>query len=246
MLILRFAEELRFLLPARHRGGVVELRPDTTSTLGHYVQAAGVPLTEVGELRAGDVVLPASHRAAGGAVVDVLPVLRPQPTPTTPPRFLLDVHLGRLARRLRILGLDAAYRNDAGDRELADAGVREDRVLLTQDRGLLRRRSSGCAAYVRGAGTEEQLRDVLDRFAPPLEHWTRCPTCNGMLAAVPKRDVLPVLKPGTARSYDSFVRCRSCGQVYWRGAHAHRLDQLVSEAAREASAEAVIRPPEPG
>jgi uncharacterized protein len=234
VLTLRIAEELRFLLPARHRGGVVQLRPDTTSTLGHYVQAAGVPLTEVGELRAGAVVLPASHRAATGQIVDVLPVRRPQPTSTTPPRFVLDVHLGRLARRLRILGLDAAYRNDAGDRELADAAAREDRVLLTQDRGLLRRRGAGLAAYVRGARVEEQVRDVLDRFAPPLDPWTRCPTCNGLLTAVAKRDALPALQPGTARSYDSFARCRSCGQVYWRGAHARRLDQLVADAAREA------------
>ncbi len=232
VLTLRIAEELRFLLPARHRGGVVEFRPDATSTLGHYVQAAGVPLTEVGELRVGGAVLPSSHRADLDEIVGVLPVRRPQPTPTTPPRFVLDVHLGRLARRLRILGLDAAYGNDAGDRELAETAAREHRVLLTQDRGLLRRRSTGLAAYVRGSRVEEQLRDVLDRFAPPLDPWTRCPTCNGILGAAAKRDVLPALKPGTARTYDSFARCRSCGQVYWRGAHARRLDQLVSDAVR--------------
>jgi len=227
---LRIAPDLRFLLPAKRRGGVVRVTRDATSTLGHYVEAAGVPLTEVGELRTAGTALPASHRPVAGEIVDVLPVRRPQRAPTAPPRFLLDVHLGRLARWLRILGLDAAYRNDAGDKELADAATREARVLLTQDRGLLRRHDVGCAAFVQGARTGEQLRDVLDRFAPPLDPWTRCPTCNGVLAAVPKQDVLAALQPGTARTYDSFARCGSCGQVYWRGAHARRLEQLVSDA----------------
>ena len=235
VLTLRIAEDLRFLLPTRHRGGEVRCPLDGTSSLGHCVEAAGVPLTEVGELRNGGAALAAAHRPSPGEIVDVLPVRRPQPTPTAPPRFLLDVHLGRLARRLRILGLDVAYRNDAGDDELAEVATRESRVLLTQDRGLLRRHILGCAAYVRGALADEQVRDVLDRFAPPLDPWTRCPTCNGVLAPVPKQEVLGALQPGTVRSYDTFARCRGCGQVYWRGAHARRLDRLVSDAVSDAA-----------
>jgi len=235
VLTLRIAEDLRFLLPARHRGGELRCPLDGTSSLGHCVEAAGIPLTEVGELRDGGSTLTPAHRPAPGEIVDVHPVRRPQPTPTVPPRFLLDVHLGRLARRLRILGLDVAYRNDAGDAELAEAASREPRVLLTQDRGLLRRHIPGCAAYVRGARADEQVRDVLDRFAPPLDPWTRCPNCNGTLTRVPKQEVLDALKPGTVRSYDAFARCRGCGQVYWRGAHARRLDRLVSDAVSDAT-----------
>jgi hypothetical protein len=52
------------------------------------------------------------------------------------PRFLLDVHLGALCRRLRLLGLDVAYhRDDVGDDALIAEAARAGRVLLTRDRG---------------------------------------------------------------------------------------------------------------
>jgi len=158
-------------------------------------------------------------------------VARPQRLPLAPPRFLLDVHLGTLARRLRLIGVDSAYSNDADDDELIGAANEQHRVLLTQDRGLLRRRSLWLGGYVRGARPDQQLRDVLGRFAPPLAPWTICTACNGRLSAVAKADVEHALRPGTRRTYDSFARCPACGQVYWRGAHSRRLEGIVAVAA---------------
>jgi uncharacterized protein with PIN domain len=223
---LRIDESLRFFLPARRRAAEVVLPHDGTSSLGHVVESAGVPLTEVGMLRLGDHAVAAGHRPLPSQVFDVLPVRRPQRL-ADPPRFLLDVHLGALARRMRLLGLDTAYRNDADDEELAAEASESGRVLLTQDRGLLRRRAVPQAAYVLGATPDDQLADVLDRFAPPLAPWTRCTRCNGVLSPVAKRDVEGGLEPGTRASYDEFARCASCGQVYWRGAHARRLRAVV-------------------
>jgi uncharacterized protein len=108
-------------------------------------------------------------------------------------------------------------------------------VLLTQDRGLLRRRALWLGAYVRGARPDDQLRDVLDRFKPPLAPWTRCPACNGPLSPVAKAAVAPMLPPGTRRTYQTFSRCRTCGQVYWHGAHCKRLEQIIDSAVRAAS-----------
>lgn len=59
MMRLSVSPELRFLLPMRLRGnisagsstGMAEVPYDPTATLGHVVQAAGIPLTEVGELQ---------------------------------------------------------------------------------------------------------------------------------------------------------------------------------------------------
>ena len=106
-----------------------------------------------------------------------------------PARFVLDVHLGTLARRLRLVGVDTAYANDAGDDALVEQANASRRVLLTQDRGLLCRRKLWLGAYVRGARPDDQFADVLDRFAPPLAPWTRCPACNGHLSR-PRRDRL--------------------------------------------------------
>lgn len=226
---LQVATELRFLLPTVRRTGSVEVNAGETDTFGHVVQSAGIPLTEVGALHLDGQLVAGSDRVTDGTLA-IEPVVRPQPTPTTPPRFLLDVHLGGLARQLRILGLDVAYHPDADDPKLADQSAAERRVLLTQDRGLLRRRAVVAGALVRGAGTADQLDDVLDRFAPPLAPWTRCAQCGGVLQPVPREQVLAELQPGTRRSYQDFSRCPRCGRVYWRGAHARRLDQIVAHA----------------
>jgi uncharacterized protein with PIN domain len=226
------ARELRLFLAARHRGGELEVDHDGTASLGHVVQSVGPPLTEVGALVVGGRAEPPGYRPRPGDVVRVEPVRRPQPLPVDPPRFLLDVHLGTLARRLRVLGIDTAYRPQADDAALVARAAAEDRVLLTQDRGLLRRRAVWCGGYVYGARPADQLADVLGRFAPPLFPWTRCPACNGPLEPASKRAVEHLLEPGTRRSYDTFARCGSCGRPYWRGAHSARLERLVADSER--------------
>lgn len=226
---VEFAIELRRFLAPRHRGGVARVAAVGTSTVGHLIESLGVPLTEVGEITVNGRPVAPSHRPAGGDVARAHAVRRPQEAPA---RFLLDVHLGTLARRLRILGVDAAYRNDSGDDTLIERAGREGRVLLTQDRGLLRRRRLWFGAYVRGSRADEQLRDVLDRFAPPLAPWTRCTACNGMLAPVAKEAIANELRPGTRRTYDAFARCGDCGRLYWKGAHHRRLAAIVSAALR--------------
>lgn len=230
---LLFAPELRLFLAPRYRGGGrARVRCDGTSTLGHVVESLGVPLPEVGGLSVdGEPATAASRLPAGQpAVAKVAAVRRPQPLPAA--RFVLDVHLGTLARRLRLTGIDTAYANDRDDDALIAAAGAEHRVLLTQDRGLLRRRSLWLGAYVRGADPDDQLRDVLDRFAPPLAPWTRCTACNAPLAPSRKADVERLLLPGTRRTYQDFARCTGCGQVYWRGAHSARLGAIVDRAAR--------------
>lgn len=229
---LIFAPELRMFLRAGRRDGPVRVTCDGTSSLGHVVESVGVPLTEVGAMAAGGGPAGPGYRPRGGEVVHVGAVRRPQPLAAA--RFLLDVHLGTLARRLRLVGLDTAYTNDAGDDALVEQANAEQRVLLTRDRGLLRRRRLWRGAYVRGAHPDEQLADVLDRFAPALAPLTRCVACNGRLSPVAKADIAPGLLPGTRRTYDAFSRCAGCGRVYWHGAHGRRLDAII-ESARHAA-----------
>lgn len=224
------AAELRLFLKPAHRTGPVQVTCDGVSTLGHVVQSLGIPLTEVGRLAVSGHPVPPRYRASGGDVAEVGAVARPQPVPVH--RFLLDVHLGALARRLRLAGIDTAYGNDATDDALIGQANAERRILLTQDRGLLRRRALWLGGYVYGAHPDDQFTDVLDRFAPPLAPWTRCPTCNGPLGAIPKTEAEPLLQPGTRRTYQAFSRCGNCGQVYWRGAHAQRLEALIASAQR--------------
>jgi uncharacterized protein with PIN domain len=198
------------------------------------VESLGVPLTEAGQLLVDGRPVPVSHIPGAGELVEVRAVARPQRIEGAPLRFLLDVHLGTLARRLRLLGVDAAYESaDIGDPALAALSAKEQRVLLSRDRGLLRRREIWAGAYIYSDRPDDQLRDVLDRFAPALAPWTRCTACNGQLEQADKQTVGDRLEDGTRRTYDVFAQCVVCERLYWRGAHHARLEAIVEGALSE-------------
>ncbi|MEU0414013.1 Mut7-C RNAse domain-containing protein [Streptomyces griseorubiginosus] len=231
---IQFAPELALFVPHGRRSGATPLATDGVSSLGHVVESTGVPLTEVGALRVGDREVPRSYVPAAGDSVHVAPVPRPQRVPGAPLRFLLDVHLGTLARRLRLLGVDTAYEStDIGDPALATRSATEQRVMLSRDRGLLRRRELWAGAYVYSTRPDDQLHDILDRFRPDLRPWTRCTACNGLLKEATKEEVADRLKGGTERSYDVFAQCQDCGKAYWKGAHHQQLEAIVEHALAE-------------
>lgn len=220
---------LRFLLPGRDRHrGRRRLRFDPDATAGHLVEAAGVPLTEVGEVHVDGAPATSAARTRPGSTVEVAEVGRPQSPPSG--GFLLDVGLGALARRMRLLGLDVGWSADADDPDLVARAVAEGRALLTQDRRLLMRRALPRGALVRGSDPADQLADVLDRFAPPLAPLTRCTRCGGALRPAPKAEVAGLLEPGTLRTVEEFARCSTCGRVYWHGAHARRIEAMIATA----------------
>ncbi|MER8222443.1 Mut7-C RNAse domain-containing protein [Streptomyces sp. NPDC094143] len=228
---VEFAPELHVFVPRARRDGAVRAATDGVSSLGHVIESLGVPLTEVGALVVDGREVPGSHVPVAGEAVTVRTVARPQRVPGAPLRFLLDVHLGTLARRLRLLGVDTAYEStDIGDPALAARSAAEQRVMLSRDRGLLRRRELWAGAFVYSTRPEEQLRDVLDRFRPELRPWTRCTACNGPLREATKDEVADQLKHGTHATYDVFAQCGACGRAYWRGAHHEQLEAIVREA----------------
>lgn len=234
-IVIDFGPDLHIFVSAARRSGPVPARTDGSSTLGHVVESLGVPLTEVGALLVDGLPVRTSHIPADGQRIEVRGVTRPQQL-QGPARFLLDVHLGTLARRLRLLGVDAAYESiDIGDAALASRSAAEQRVMLSRDRGLLRRREIWAGGYIYSHLPAQQLTDVLERFAPPLAPWTRCTACNGELRSTTKESLQDRLHDGTERSYDVFAECTSCDQVYWRGAHHAHLSAIVDAAMGGAS-----------
>ena len=168
MLAVRLGHELWLFVSPPWRRETIEVPYDGDASLGHVVQALGIPLTEVGGLLVNGVPADPACRPRQCATIEIHPVRRPQRV-LGARGFLLDVHLGTPARRLRVLRIDTAYRNHADDDALVRQAAGQRRVLLTQDRGLLMRRALWAGAYVRGGRADEQLADVLDRFTPPAD-----------------------------------------------------------------------------
>jgi uncharacterized protein with PIN domain len=239
----RFYAELNDFLPAESRGKAVERRFDVTGAVKDFIESFGVPHAEVELVLVNGQPVDFSHRVRDGDAVSVYPVFesldvravpRPRREPLRDLRFVLDVHLGRLAAYLRMAGFDAQYRNDAGDEELAAVVERERRVLLTRDRYLLMRSNVDRGYWVRSKEPKRQFVEVLRRFelAASMQPFTRCTRCNGELEAVRREDVWERLPEGV-RERDGFRRCVSCGQVYWEGTHHARMQKMLEWARAE-------------
>lgn len=144
-------------------------------------------------------------------------------------RFVLDIHLGKLATSLRLLGFDTLYRNDYADEELARISSTEERILLTRDRGLLMRSIVVHGYYVRNTDPQLQIVEVMQRFnlyqlASPFQ---RCLRCNGLLESVPKEAIAEQLPESVRLHVNEFYRCQNCKQVYWKGSHYEKLQQFI-------------------
>lgn len=233
-------------LAGADRDGLAEVPVGDPRSIKDAVESVGIPHTEVdlvvvdGESVGWDEHVSGGERVAVYPPFETLPAgvlsrVRPAPPPR-PLRFVADVHLGTLARRLRLLGFDTWYDTEARDDDLAARSVADERILLTRDRGLLMRAVVRHGALLRSTDPREQLTEVIRRFglerdAAPM---TRCVACNGALTPVAREEVLDELEPGTrAAGYDEFARCGACGKLYWRGAHHQDLDTIVSEALDE-------------
>ncbi|MFP4635694.1 MAG: Mut7-C RNAse domain-containing protein [Nitriliruptoraceae bacterium] len=206
------------------------------------IESVGIPHPEVGLLLVEGSPVGFDHLLVGGERVAVYPPfceLAPDaavdlwPTPPEPRRFVLDVHLGTLARRLRLLGFDSWYRTDSDDADLARLAIDEQRILLSRDRKLLMRREIVHAYCPRSDDPDEQAIEVADRYdlAERRAPLTRCVRCNGELAPVDKAEVLEELPPRTRHEFDTFARCRRCGQVYWPGSHLDAVEPFLARIA---------------
>lgn len=240
---LRFYGELNdFLLPDR-RQRLVELSLGRRASVKDLIESLGVPHPEVDLVLADGEPIGFGHLARDGERIAVYPAFRSldvaevslvRPPPLPEARFLLDGHLGKLAVGLRMLGFDAAYSAEADDADLARASAEQGRILLTRDRGLLKRGIVAHGYLVRGDDPEHQLTEVLARLdlADKARPFRRCLRCNGTLEPVEKAAVLDRLEPKTRRYYHEFRICRGCGRIYWKGSHHGRMERRVRDLLR--------------
>jgi uncharacterized protein with PIN domain len=139
-----------------------------------------------------------------------------------PSAWWADEMLGRLARYLRIVGMDTAYRTGLDDEELLRCAATEHRTVITRDRGLARRADG--AVLLASVAIEDQWRELHARFPqiPTEPRFERCTLCNGPLGPLSPEDTLATVSAVPARVRDSgtsLYRCASCGHVYWEGSH---------------------------
>lgn len=241
----RFYEELNDFLPADKRKVQFRYAFSGNPAIKDAVEAIGVPHTEVDLILVNGGSVDFSYHLNHGDRVSVYPVFESfdiravthlRPGPLRNPKFILDVHLGKLAKLLRMLGFDTMYRNDLEDEEIAERARQEGRTILTRDVGLLKRSSVDRGYWVRSQQPKQQAREVIHRFDLKnlVNPFKRCLDCNGIIEPVEKEAVEEQLPPASAQSFSYFFQCSNCGKLYWRGSHVpNMLDTICSLIGEE-------------
>lgn len=240
----QFFGRLQRLLVRPYEAGCVSYAFNAQPAVKDAVEALGIPHTEVAILVVNGESVSFAYPLQDTDQVEVYPQAWPvnfSPTvaltPSLPsePRFILDVHLGKLARRLRMLGFDCLYRNDYADEEIVEIACNEDRIVLTRDRGLLKRKRVIWGCLLDEDRFPGQLREMEERYEllAKVNPLGRCPACNGLLRPVEKSQIVDRLEPKTILYYNEFRLCVDCGQIYWQGSHAEKILQWVRDIQTE-------------
>lgn len=237
---LRFYAELNDFLPYERRQVLFSHNFSGHQTVKDLIEALGVPHTEVDLILINGKSVDFSYRPADGdrisvypvfEALDITPLLQVRPEPLREPKFVLDIHLGRLASYLRMLGFDTLYRNSFDDKELAEISASERRILLTRDRGLLKRSLVTHGYLVRSDESREQVVEVLSRFDlfGSIRPFSRCMQCNEMLERVTPKEVQDQVPEKVRLCCSEYSLCRGCGRVYWKGTHYMRMLKLIEQ-----------------
>lgn len=236
--VFRFYEELNDFLPAERRKVSFEHEFFGTPALRDVVQALGVPHGAIDLILVDGEAEGFGHRLHGGERVAVYPTferldiegataLRARPLRDT--RFILDVHLGKLARILRMLGFDSAWEADCDDETIIRRALSERRIILTRDLGILKQRRVTHGYWPRNTEPEAQAAEVIRALdlGRRLKPFTRCLECNQPIRPVDRSEAADRVPPGVHRRFDDYRQCEGCERIYWRGSHYLRMLERI-------------------
>ena len=235
----RFYEELNDFLPAEKHKTSFRMPFFGTPSVKDVIQAIGVPHTAIDLILVNGQSVDFSHRLHGGERVavypvferlDISPVIRLRPRPLRATRFIVDGHLGKLARYLRMLGFDTAYDREWDNTLLIDQSLRQKRIILTRNLEILKQTRVTHGYWLRHHRPRRQLHEVLcalDLFSQ-VQPFTRCMDCNGRIDKADKAAIRDRVDPDIFQRFSELNQCRDCGKIFWHGSHHERMLALIS------------------
>lgn len=241
---VRCYAELNDLLPPerRYRDSLVAL--SSGGTVRDLLRSISVPEPGVdlllvnGTVASFETSIPADARISIYPMFesfDISPLGPANIVPLRHPKFIADLHLGKLASHLRMLGIDTFFRRTEPDELILNLSHEQRRAVLTKDRELLSDRRLERGYFVRSIHSREQLLDVLRRFdlGDCLKPFTRCIECNTILERIDKDSVLARLPERVRQHEGDFRWCATCDRVYWDGSHVERMKRFIADVIAE-------------
>lgn len=150
-------------------------------------------------------------------------------------KFIVDINAGKLAKWLRVMGYDARLFNDEDDGKMIKIALNENRVILTKDSQIMKRRlvTNGKlkAILIKGDNPKTQLQQIasaldLDyQFKP----FSVCLECNQGLIERRKDEVSNLVPPHVLETQSQYMECPSCHRIFWRGTHWQAMSKELEE-----------------
>jgi hypothetical protein len=237
-IFIRFYEELNDFLPDEKRKVRFEHCYIDRTSVKDLIESLGIPHAEVDLILINEKSVGFDYLIKEGDVISVYPVFESlditglqhlRPKPLRNPKFIVDVHLGKLARYMRMFGFDTSYKNNFIDDEIVNFSVEEKRTILTKDRDILKRSVVTHGYFVRSNDIKKQLIEIINRFdlKNQIREFTRCIECNSVLEFVQKEEIIDNLPPKISESQRSFSTCTDCKKIYWKGTHYQKMNAFI-------------------
>lgn len=234
----RFYEELNDFLPRKWRKKSFAYSFTGTTTVKNIIEAIGVPHAEIDLILVNGESVGFDFILMGGENISVYPVfesfdistiLRLRAKPLRKIRFIVDVNLGKLAQKLRLLGFDTLFRNHYDDNDIVTDAAKQNRIILTRDIGVLKHSAVTHGYFIRNDDPKKQLAEVIERLQLQnhFRPFSRCSVCNSQMKLVDKSKVQDKLYADTLEMYDEFWQCAGCKKVYWEGSHYDRIVEWI-------------------
>jgi uncharacterized protein with PIN domain/molybdopterin converting factor small subunit len=247
----RFYAELNDFLSGRKRRRAFPYKFTGAPSVKDAIEGIGVPHPEIDLIVVNDESVGFDYHLKEGDRVavypvfesfDISPAVRLRPKPLRETRFVLDGHLGKLTRMLRMLGFDTLYRSDFEDTEIIHIAADEKRIILTRDVEMLKANTVTHGYWIREISPNEQVREVLNRFDlySQVKPFRRCMVCNAPIALVEKDAVREELPRKVRELHDEFYRCAGCRKVYWKGTHYQDMMGQIQKFSKPGAKEGAV------
>lgn len=235
---LRFYEELNDFLPLDKRKIRFSHSFKNHPSIKDMIESLGIPHTQVDFILSNNNSVDFNYIVQNGDDISVYPVFESvniqdvaklRPTPLRQIKFIADVHLGKLARYLRMLGFDTIYKNDFLKKEIIKIAKSEKRIILSRSRKLLKIKDITHGYCIASTDTEKQLKLILNRFdlTKNIKPFSRCMICNSKLKSVPKEKIIDKIPPKVKELHSDFAQCPNCKKIYWKGTHYIRMKKFI-------------------
>lgn len=235
---------LNDFLPANLRQRTFTLAFKTPITVSEVIESIGIPLSEVALVLVNSEPADFSSQLQEYDFLSIYPafetlniseISKIKQVIIKNPRFILDAHLGKLAKYLRMLGFDTLYHNDFGDNEIIEIAAKDNRIILSRDKLLLKSKSTSPGYYVRATEKHEQLKEIVMKFNlyDQFKSFTRCMTCNTELVPRSREEVTGMVNEDTLQIFNEFFYCPVCDKVFWKGSHFERMENLILNISKQ-------------